>query len=113
MSADPSDGGAEQMRAALRDHVPRNGPPQGKSRGRYLGDDIYEIKEWGVRVLWFHDAGEPAVRRQIVCTHICGKVNKKKFQQEKDKAVRLRKSYLAAKSAGELQEPEEVKDDER
>lgn len=104
--ADPSDGGAEQMRAVLRDHVPRNGPPKGTSRCRYLGDDIFEFKEWGVRVLWFHDAGEPVVRRQIVCTHKCPKLPKKKFRQEKAKAVRIRTAYLAAKIAGTLRRPE-------
>jgi hypothetical protein len=106
-SADPSDGGAEQMRAALEQDIPRNGRPTGKSRCRYLGDDIWEFKEWNVRVLWFYDAGEPTVRRRFLCTHYCRKLPKKKFQQEKRKAVRIRRVYLEDKAAGRLPPPEE------
>ena len=105
-AADPSDGGAEQMRAALETDIPLNGPPRGKSRCRYLGDDIYEFKEWNVRVLWFHDAGKPVVRGRILCTHHCRKLPKKKFQQEKLKAMRIRRQYLAEKAAGRLPQPE-------
>jgi hypothetical protein len=105
-SADPSDGGAEQMRAALEQDIPRNGPPKGKSRCRYLGDDIWEFKEWNVRVLWFYDAGDPTVRWRILCTHACAKLPKKKFQQEKQKAIRIRRQYLEAKAAGRLPQPE-------
>ena len=106
LSADPSDGGAEQMRAALREHVPRNGPPKAKSRCRYLGDDIYELKGWGIRVLWFYDAGQPRIRWRILCTHACPKLKKKEFQKEKAKAIRIRTAYLAIKTAGRLPEPE-------
>lgn len=106
-SADPSDGGAVQMRAALREHVPLNGPPRGKSRCRYVGDDIWEFKEWGVRVLWFYDAGQPKFPRRIVCTHACGKLNKKEFQREKAKAIRIRGDYMALKADGKLPQPED------
>jgi hypothetical protein len=107
LSADPGDGGAEQMRAALREHIPRNGPPQGRNRGRHLGDGIYEVKEWGVRVLWFYDTGEPVTRHRIICALLCGKENKKRFQQEMRSADNVRKAYVAAKSAGRLEEPKE------
>jgi hypothetical protein len=106
LSADPSHGAAEQMRAMLKEHVPRSGPPRGINRSRHLGDEIYEFKRPGVRVLWFYDAGEPIVRWRIVCTHVCPKLPEKKFQQERAKAVRMRTEYLAAKSAGKLREPE-------
>lgn len=103
---DPSDGGAVQMRAALKEHVPLNGPPRGKSRCRNVGDDIWEFKEWGIRVLWFYDAGQPKVAKRIVCTHSCGKLNQKEFQREKKKAIRIRRDYLALKVNGKLPEPE-------
>lgn len=105
LAADASDGGAEQMRAALHEHVPLNGPPKGKNRCRSIGDDIFEFKERGIRVLWFYDAGEPVERWRIVCTHSCPKLNKKKFQQEKARALRIRKTYLEEKAAGRLQQP--------
>jgi len=110
--ADPSDSGAEQMRARLKEKVPREGPPKGQTRCRHVGDDIWEFKERGargVRVLWFWDAGVPNVRKRILCTHMCAKVNDKEFQREKAKAVRIRRDYLAAKAAGKLKEPEEPK----
>jgi hypothetical protein len=107
-AADPSDGGAEQMRVNLRVHVPRNGPSKNEKRCLSLGDNIFEFKEWGVRVLWFYDAGEPVVRWRIICTHYCGKLPKKKFQQEKKKAISLREAYLAEKLAKRLPEPVEV-----
>ena len=106
-SADPSDGGAMQMRAALKEHVPLNGPPRGRSRCRYVGDDIWELKEWGVRVLWFYDAGQPKFPKRIVCTHSCGKLNKKEFQREKAKAARIRRDYMELKAAGKLPQPED------
>jgi len=104
--ADRGDSGAEQMRARLKEKVPREGPPRGKTRCRYIGDDIWEFKEWGVRVLWFWDAGFPKVRRRIICTHTCAKVKDAEFQREKAKAVRIRGEYLVAKAAGKLKEPE-------
>jgi hypothetical protein len=111
--ADPSDGGSTQMRGRLRENVPRDGPPRGKKRCRNIGDDIWEFKEWGVRVLWFYDAGDPKVRRRIVCTHTCAKVNDREFQQEKAKAVRIRRDYIALKTAGKLKEPELLKEDQK
>jgi len=97
-AADPSDGAAIQMRATLKTSVPENGPPRmNRTKCRSLGDDIYEFKEPGWRVLWFYDAG-----RTVVCTHSCPKVKKKEFQSEIERASRIRKRYFAAKSAEEL-----------
>lgn len=106
--ADPSDGGARQMRGTLRDDVPRNGPSRNWRRCQDIGDDIYEFKEQGVRVLWFYDTGEPQVRRRIICTHHCGKLPDKKFQQERRRAMKMREEYLQEKAAKRLPEPEEV-----
>lgn len=107
--ADRGDSGAKQMRTRLKEKVPRDGPPRGKTRCRNVGDDIWEFKEWGVRVLWFWDAGLPNVRRRIICTHTCAKVKDAEFQREKAKAVRIRREYLVAKAAGKLRDPELVK----
>ena len=97
-----------RMLATIETDVPLNGPPVGNvTRCKDVGDDILEFKEWGVRVLWFYDAGEPKIRRRIICTHFCPKLSKKEFQQEKERAKRLRRAYIAAKSAGKLVEPEE------
>lgn len=107
-AADPSDTAAEQMLATLETDVPLNGPPRNKRKCRDLGDEIYEFKEPGLRVLWFYDTGEPVRRRRIICTHGSPKVNKKKFQQEKAKAIRIRRAYVAAKATGRLIEPKEL-----
>lgn len=105
-AADPSDRGAELMRATLATHVPLNGPPlKNRNKCRDLGDGIYEFKERGVRVLWFYDTGEPVTRMRIICTHAIPKVTKKKFQQERSKAVRLRQGYVTAKLAGKITDP--------
>lgn len=97
-AADPSDSGAERMRATLETEVPLNGPPyMNKTKCRNLGDGIYEFKEPGVRVLWFYGVG-----KTIVCSHVSPKVPKKKFQQEINKAKRLRDVYTDSKLAGQL-----------
>ena len=97
-AADPSDSGAERMRATLETEVPLNGPPRmNKTKCRDLGGGIYEFKESGVRVLWFYDAG-----KTIVCSHVSPKVPKKKFQQEIKTAKRLRDAYTVSKLAGKL-----------
>lgn len=103
-AADPSDGGAEQMRALLQDHIPRNGTPRGVSRCRKVGADIWEFKEWGTRVLWFYDAG-----KKVICTLYLGKLPDKKFQQQVRRAESMREQYLEAKAAGRLKEPEREK----
>lgn len=105
-NADPSDTGAERMLATLEMDVPLNGPPfRNRTKCRDLGDEIYEFKEAGRRVLWFYDAGEPVRRRRIICTHGSLKVSKKEFQPEIARARRLRKEYLTAKQENRLAEP--------
>jgi len=107
--ADPSDAAAERMRGTLETEVPLNGPPRmNRTRCRDLGDEIFEFKEHGWRVLWFYDAGKPVQRRRIVCTHSTPKVSKKEFQPEKAKARRIRNEYVLAKETGSLIEPEEI-----
>jgi hypothetical protein len=97
-AADPASGSAIQMRATLKTYVPENGPMRmHKRKCVSLGQDIYEFKEPGWRVLWFYDAG-----RRVVCTHSCPKVKTKEFQPEIKRAARFRDMYFAAKSAGEL-----------
>ena len=104
--ADPGDAAAERMRATLETDIPLNGPPRmNRTRCRDLGDEIFEFKERGWRVLWFYGTGEP--RRRIICTHSSPKVSKKKFQPEIAKARRIRNTYLQAKAEGTLKEPEE------
>jgi len=103
--ADPSDTAAELMRATLEVDVPLNGPPRNKRKCRDLGEGVYEFKEWGWRVLWFYDAGEPVRRRRIICTHSTPKLSKKEFKPELVRARRIRKEYIAAKASGQLIEP--------
>ena len=96
--ADPSDGGAEQMRATLKTSVPLNGPrTMNKRKCRDLGGGVYEFKESGVRVLWFYDVGEPVTRRRIICTHSTPKVSTKEFQPEIARARRFRGEYIDSK----------------
>jgi hypothetical protein len=110
-SADLSDGGAERMRATLETDVPLNGPPlMNKTKCRDLGDEIFEFKEGGWRVLWFYDTGEPVKRRRIICSHASRKIHKKEFQKEITRAVRLRQEYMAAKWARRLIEPKNPED---
>jgi site-specific DNA-cytosine methylase len=71
-----------------------------------LGHGIYELKEWNWRVLWFYDAGEPKHRKRIICTHSSGKVAKKEFQPEIQRARRMREEYMKAKASGHLIEPD-------
>jgi hypothetical protein len=109
--ADPSDGGAIQMRARLETEVPLNGPPfKNRRKCVDLGHEIYELKEWNWRVLWFYDAGAPKARKRIICTHSSNKTSKKEFQPEVLRARRLRDQYLEAKATGQLSEPERPKE---
>lgn len=110
LQADPGDYSAEAMRATLETDVPLNGPPRTNKRKCVdLGAGIYEFKEPGWRVLWFYDAGDPKIRRRIVCTHATPKVAKKEFQKEIKKAIRMRDDYIMAKSLGRLMKPGEAR----
>jgi Phage derived protein Gp49-like (DUF891) len=92
------DSAAIQMRARLKTKVPESGPPRmNKTQSRSLGDDIYEFKEGGWRVLWFYYG-----RKTVICTHSCGKLNQKKFQKEIKKAIRILQAFIAAKSEDDL-----------
>jgi Phage derived protein Gp49-like (DUF891) len=97
-ASDAGDGAAIQMCARLKTKVPEGGPPRmNRTQCRSLGDDIYEFKEAGWRVLWFYDAG-----KTVICTHSCGKLSNKKLQQEIKRAVRISLTFFAAKSEGDL-----------
>lgn len=97
---------AERMLATLEIDVPLNGPPQhNKTKCNSLGDDIFELKENQLRVLWFYDAGEPKTRKRIICTHLFTKKTRKTPPEEKRRAVRFRTSFLNAKSTGMLVVP--------
>ena len=98
-----SDSSAEAMLATLEEIVPLHGPPvHNKTKCRPLGNDIFEFKVGRLRVLWFYDAGEPVIRRLIVCSHLFLKQSRKTPRREIDKAAVTREAYLEAKRRGDL-----------
>jgi len=78
---------------ALFSFILENGPPNNVQKFKYIGDDIYELKTWrGIRILRFY--GDPKLPRSLILTHGFPKPKKKKFEDEKAKAIKWRKEYL-------------------
>lgn len=102
-AADPANHDAAGMLADLERRVPDNGPNfTNKTRCRPLMDGILEFKHGAARVLWFYDAGEPKVRRRIVCTHLFYKQGQKTPPREIKLAKMHRDRYVKAKTHGDL-----------
>ena len=91
----------------LRD-VPDNGPRvHNKNFCSPLGDNTFKFKKGPktgqkLRVAWFYDDGEPAVRRRIICTESYWK-GADTPPAVIDRAERLRLEYIQAKQTGQLE----------
>jgi phage-related protein len=60
-------------------------------------DQIYEYIKGRIRVFWFED-----VDRVVICTHGIIKKDQKTPKPEIDRAKRIKRDYLEAKSASEI-----------
>jgi phage-related protein len=63
-----------------------------------LGDDIYELRKSGLRVLFFYD-----MEHTIICTHAYKKRGSKLGHGQKSRALAARAAYFDAKRAGKLE----------
>lgn len=105
-NADPANHDATNMLAELERRVPDHGPNfTNKTRCRPLRDNILEFKHGAARVLWFYDAGEPKVRRRIICSHLFYKQGRRTPPHEIEHARKRRARYLEAKARGDLVVP--------
>jgi len=96
-SACPTGKAARNMLALIA-RTAEHGLSGNRELSRDLGDDIYELRKSGLRVLFFYDAG-----RVIICSHAYPKQSQKIGHGQKERACRARKLYFEAKHNGELE----------
>jgi phage-related protein len=82
----------------LIERTVQHGPPSDEQLCRALGDDIYELRKSGLRVLFFYD-----MEYTIICTHAYKKQGSKLGHGQKSRAVAARAAYFEAKRAGKLE----------
>lgn len=90
-------GEAKKMYARIA-YSAQKGPPRNKEQCRDIGDKIFELKTKDLRVFFFYDKG-----RVIVCSHGWEKDQQKLDPREKERAIRARTQYFAAKRDGLLE----------
>ena len=83
---------------ALMARTAEHGPPIKEDLCASLGDDIYEFRKSGLRVLFFYDA-----ERTIICCNAYRKQSLKLGHGQKERAMAARAAYFAAKRAGRLE----------
>lgn len=76
----------------------RHGPSSNPEICRKIGQEIWELREGRIRVLWFY--GEDL--EIIICSHGFLKKTQKNPKNEKTRAVSARKDYFRTLAQGEI-----------
>jgi phage-related protein len=75
-----------------------HGPPCNQELCAPLGNDLYELRKAGSRVLFFYD-----MEHTIVCSHAYRKKSAKLGHGQKERALAARTAYFEAKRSGCLE----------
>jgi phage-related protein len=88
--------GQKKIHAAA-ERMCNQGPPRNLEKGRPIKgqNNLFELKEYQSRVFWFRAGKLPDGRGLIVLTHGFTKKTDKTPQAQIDRAVALKKQYLA------------------
>ena len=101
LAADPGTAGYALGFLALLDVIPATGPRQlGTKLYHYVDEanEIYEFTKGPYRLLCFQAEG-----RLVVCSHLFRKKSRKAPREEVAKAIVMRRRYLAAVAANEIE----------
>lgn len=82
---------------ALLKQAAQNGPPRNTEISHQIKDEIFELIQGRLRVLWFYDEG-----KLILCTHVFIKKTQKTPVAEIELAITTRGKYFEEKKKGPL-----------